>query len=158
MNLVALALLITALIAFVAFHFLVVDYDSDPSTVEKTPERGWEIWLELIGFLKDADFTEFRGMIAAASFLCATLLVVLAPFLVPVLKRSRLAWWVIVLPAGIATCGFGGIVGVDLLDPLNSYGPGVPCLLAAFAINFIGLLFIRHEAAPDLMADVPRPT
>lgn len=150
MNLVALALLLTALTAFVAFHFLVVEYESDKS------EMGWEIWPSLFEFLKQADFSEPRGMIAAASFLCATLLVVLAPFLVPVLKKSRLLWWVIVIPAGMATCGFGGIVGMNFLDFSNSYGPGIPCLVAAFALNFIGLLFIRREAPPDLLGD-PSP-
>ena len=148
MNVVALALLLTALIVFVAFHFLIVEYDSDPSAVGKN-EMGWEIWPSLFEFLKEADFSDLRGMIVAASFLCATLLVVLAPFLLPVLKRSRLAWWVVVIPAGIATCGFGGLVAMDLLDPSHSFGPAVPCLLAAFPLNFIGLLFIRREDTPD---------
>jgi peptidoglycan/LPS O-acetylase OafA/YrhL len=152
MNLVALALLLTALIAFVAFHFLVVEYDSDPM-VEGKHQIGWEIWRSLFEFLKQADFSESRGMVAAASFLSATLLVVLTPFLLPVLKKSRLMWWVVFIPAGMATCGFGGIVAMNFFNAENSFGPGIPCLLAAFALNFIGLLFIRREVASDLMGD-----
>jgi hypothetical protein len=58
---------------------------------------------------------------------------------------------VVVIPAGMATCGFGGIIATNLS---NSYGPGIPCLLGAFALNFIGLLFIRRELAADPMSAV----
>ena len=153
MNLVALALLLTALIAFVAFHFLVVEYASGSSTME-TDEMGWKIWPSLYDFLKDGDFSEIEETITAASLLCSTLLVLLSPFLIPVLKRSRLAWWVLVIPSGMATFGFVGIVGMSILSSSNPLGPGIPCLLAAFALNFIGLLFIRREATPDPVGEI----
>jgi hypothetical protein len=143
MNLVALALLITALLAFAAFHFLVVVY----STAFGEPhELGWRYWPVLFELLQSADATEPRVMIASASFLSAALVVTLSPFLLPFLRKSRPGWWVVVLSSGAATCGFGGIALTGVTDgDLDGYGPALPCLLAAFALNLIGLLFIRRE-------------
>jgi hypothetical protein len=150
MNLIALALLITALIAFIAFHFLVITIYTDPG-YSKTRDLGWEIWPELLEFLKDVDFDQLQGMIAASAFLTYCLLVVASPFLVPVLRVSRIGWWVTVIASGLAMLGFGGIVLISNDDPSFSLpGPGLYCLLASLALNFIGLLFIRREvpAAP----------
>ena len=150
MNLIALALLITALIAFVAFHFLVITIYTDPG-YSKTRDLGWEIWPELLEFLKDVDFDQIQGMIAASAFLTYCLLVVASPFLVPVLRVSRISWWVTVIASGVAMVGFGGIVLISDDDPSFSVpGPGLYCLLASLALNFLGLLFIRREPAAAL--------
>ena len=152
MNLIALALLITALIAFVAFHFLVITIYTDPG-YSKTRDLGWEIWPELLEFLKDVDFDQIQGMIAASAFLTYCLLVVASPFLVPVLRISRIGWWVTVIASGVAMLGFGGVILISNDDPSFSVpGPGLYCLLASLALNFLGLLFIRREvpAAPEV--------
>lgn len=145
MNLIALALLITALIGFVCFHFMVVDDDSN--------EMGWEFWPSLIDFLKDADFEEVEGMIAAAAFLSYTLLVAVTPFAITALCRSRAIWWLSTIASGSAMCGLGGVIIVGLMDASGSEaGPGLYCLLGSLLLNFLGLLFIRREvpAAPEM--------
>jgi drug/metabolite transporter (DMT)-like permease len=153
MNLIALALLITALIAFVAFHFLAVTIYTDPGLISKSQEFGWELWPALVDFLKDADFDELQGMVAASAFLTYCLLVVASPFITTILRKSRLIWWITVIASGVAMCGFGGMVLISDSDPSFSIpGPGLYCILASLALNFLGLLFIRREvpAAPEV--------
>ena len=153
MNLIALALLITALIAFVAFHFMVITIYTDPTLVSKSKETGWEIWPTLWDYLHLPDYHDLQGMTAASAFLTYSLLVVACPFILPFLRMSRLAWWITVIASGVATCGFGGIVLFTEHDPsISSPGPGLYCLLASLALNFLGLLFIRREmpAAPEV--------
>ena len=150
MNLIALALLITALIAFVVFHFLSFEIYTDPSY---GPSNGWMMWPGLIDFLGDVDFEDLAGMIAASAFLTYSLLVVVSPFIVPFLRISRLGWWMCIIASGVAMCGFGGVVLFSGHDPSFSVpGPGFYCLLASLALNFLGLLFIRREvpAAPEV--------
>jgi hypothetical protein len=148
MNLIALALLVTALIAFVAFHFLVITIVTDPGS-SRSDESGWRIWPELLEFLKDADFNDAEGMIAVSAFLTYCLLVVGSPFILPVLRMSRLGWWITVIASGLAMCGFGGMILLSEHDPAYSVpGPGTYCLLASLALNFLGLLFIRREVPP----------
>lgn len=143
MNLVALALLITALIGFVCFHFMVLNVD--------TERKGWQIWPSLIEFLKAADFDDLQGMVAAAAFLTYTLLVVATPFAIIALCRSRLLWWLIAIASGTAMCGLGGVIILGMIDDdVSAPTPGLLCLLASLALNFLGLLFIRREHAPDL--------
>ncbi|MCW1883385.1 hypothetical protein OKA04_01500 [Luteolibacter flavescens] len=152
MNVAALSLLVTALIVFVAFHFMVVDYASSPMGKNT---MGWHLWPELYRFVRMGNFSDSESTIAATCFLCATLLVALAPFSISFLQKSRLAWWVVVIPAGVATFGFGGTIGIELLNSPASFGPGIPCLIASFALNFTGLLLIRREPTPEPVVDAP---
>jgi hypothetical protein len=158
MNLIALAILVTALIAFVAFHFLVIQTYVDPG-FGQAEERGWRIWLEVYEFLKDPDPGEIEAMVGVSSFMASVVLVVASPLLVPVFSRSRWAWWIAVLVSGSAMCGLGGVV---LLGPSAdpSYavpGPGIHCLLAVLVLNFTGLLFIRRESRPSAEIDLQPP-
>jgi hypothetical protein len=151
MNLIALALLITALIAFVAFHFLPLEIYTDPSLFSKGHEIGWRIWPSLVRFLNDVDFNDLEGMIAVSAFLTYCLLVVGSPFIIPVLRVSRLGWWITVICSGLAMCGFGGMIVMTENNPSFSIpGPGLYCLLASLALNFLGLLFIRREPVAEL--------
>lgn len=138
MNLVALAVLSTSLLAYVAFHLLPIEAYTDP----ELEDRGWELWGEVYEFIKDPDANYSQEMIGVAGFLCSAFLIVVCPFLVPVMSRSRWLWWVMVLASGTAMCGLGGIV---LLAFIEEPGSGTYCLLAALALNFLGLLFIRRE-------------
>jgi peptidoglycan/LPS O-acetylase OafA/YrhL len=157
MNLIALALLSTAVIAFGAFHFLKVQTYVDPGLMGQPEELGWSIWVEVYEFLKSPDPDEFQPMIGVASLLASTVLVIACPLLVPVLSRSRLAWWVAVLASGSAMCGLGGILLFGQGDPDYSVpGPAIWCLLGVLVLNFTGLLFIRREAAAPAKLD-PQP-
>lgn len=148
MNLIALALLITALIAYVAFHFLPVEvYPPDLYGVE--PERGYEIWEEVVEFAKDPSANDEQDMIALAGFLCAAFLITACPFLIPFLHRSRWMWWTVGLMSGATLCGLGGVLFlIFFYEGASIPGPAIYCLLAAMALNFIGLLFIRREKTP----------
>jgi hypothetical protein len=155
MNLIALALLSTAVIAFVAFHFLKVQSYVDPGLMGQPEELGWSIWPEVYEFLKNPDPGEFQPMIGIASLLASSVLVITCPFLVPVLSRSRLVWWIAVLASGSAMCGLGGVLLFGQGDAVP--GPAIWCLLGVLVLNFTGLLFIRREAVAP--AEVhPQPT
>ena len=148
MNLIALAILVTALIAFAAFHFLVIQIYVDPSIMGQSEERGWKLWLETYEFLKYPDPSETQAMVGIASFLASTVLVIACPLLVPVFNRSRWLWWLVVLASGVAMCGLGGVLLLSPLDPSYAVpGPGMYCLLAVLVLNFTGLLFIRREGS-----------
>ena len=155
MNLIALAFLVTAVIAFAAFHFLLIDIHVDPVLTGQSEERGWTIWVEVYEFLKDPDPGESQAMIGVASFLASTALVIACPLLVPVFNRSHWLWWIAVLTSGAAMCGLGGVLLLSHSDPSYSVpGPAIYCLLAVLVLNFTGLLFIRREARPDIIDPV----
>ena len=157
MNLIALAILVTALIAFAAFHFLVVQTYVDPGLAGQPEERGWTIWLEVYEFFKDPDPDETQAMIGVASFLAATALVIACPLLVPVFNRSRWLWWIAIMASGVAMCGLGGILLFSPSDPGYAVpGPAIHCLVAVLVLNFAGLLFIRRELPP--VADIEPQT
>ncbi|WP_264513662.1 hypothetical protein [Luteolibacter rhizosphaerae] len=148
MNLIALALLITALIAYIAFHFLPLEvYPPDLYGIE--PDRGYEVWGEVVEFAKDPSANDPQDMIALAGFLCAAFLIIVSPFLVPLLHRSRWMWWTVVLVSGATLCGLGGVLLLIFFHDGEAIpGSGIHCLLAALALNFLGLLFIRREKSP----------
>ncbi len=139
MNLIALAFAVTALVVFVAFHFL----PWSPLW------KGWVVWEDIFGDLADGGLEEPPLVLAAASLLTESLLIVLLPFLLRMTWSSRLLWWTVTLVSGIATCALAGIIlYFILLDPYTraEAGPAVYCLVAAPVLNFISLLFVRREA------------
>jgi hypothetical protein len=136
LNLLALALLVTSLLIFVAFHFL-------PGP--KGEGQGWEVWMQLWVAIRDPEnFDEPRVIIAIATFLSFTALVVCSPFLIVIYRRSRLAWWLATIVGGVATLGFWiAILSTSTLEELGQYGVA---LLAAPAVNLIGLFLIRGHS------------
>lgn len=155
MNLIALALLITALIAFVAFHFLPLESDTEIDRMGIEPhdvEAGWLIWQEIASFFKAPDIDDVLDMIGVSSFLSCVVLIIASPFLISVLQRSHLVWWVATIASGLVLTGLGGLVVITELEPDDRPGPAIYCLLASLALNFLGLLFIRREvpAAPEV--------
>jgi hypothetical protein len=133
MNRVALGLLVAAFLSFAAFHFL-------PGFGEV--EACWRVWLEVREMIADMRFFADPGDFATLSaFLMITLLIVASPFLLPVFRGSRLAWWLATLMSGLALFSLWILVMADT-DPAT-LGPAGWCLLAAPAFHLIGMTLIR---------------
>jgi hypothetical protein len=154
MNLIALALLITSLIAFITFHFLptISGEEIDREGYDPNEFKGWTIWEEIGNFAKSPNIGDFQEMIGVSTFLTGVLLILSSPFLIPVLRRSRLVWWIATLGSGLVLTGLGGLLVISNLDPDDNPGPAIYCILASLALNFLGLLFIRREipASPEV--------
>ncbi len=155
MNLIALALLITALIAFGAFHFLPVMSETEFDRMGADPNEinaGWSIWQEIGNFLEAPDIHDSSAMIGVSTFLTFVVLILACPFLIPLFRRSRLVWWVATIASGLVLTGLGGLLVITNLGPGDHPGPAIFSLLASLALNFLGLLFIRREvpAAPEV--------
>lgn len=146
MNLLALALLITALIAFTGFHLLPVE-----SRIESGD--GWWVWHEIGIFLESPDLQDIQSMIGISSFLTCVVLILSGPFLIHILRRSRLACRLATIVSGMVFAGLGVVVAIHNLRPATQPGPAVFCLLASLALNFLGLLFIRREVPAPPVVD-----
>jgi len=148
MNLIALAVLLTALISLGAFHLLVLaDRRPDEDVV-----HGWQVWPEIWQFFTEFDFSDIRDVIATSAFLTSVLLIVVAPFAIPLFRASRPAWWLAAIVSGSALIGLSGILLLDYTqapEDAEKLGPGFFCLIAAQFLNFLGLMFIRREINPD---------
>ncbi len=152
MNQIALALLITALISFVAVHFLVLQRYTDPM-LELPETVGWQVWPGMGDTLRfHLSSNDISGMVALSAFITFSLTVIGCPLLVPFLRASRISWWIVVITSGAAMCGLGGNILMEQDPSFSTPGPGLYCLLASLALNFLGLLFIRREvpAAPEV--------
>jgi len=144
MNLIALAVLLTGLISLIAFHGMVfVDRGLGDEVV-----YGWQVWPEIWQFILDPDFSELGDLIMISAFLTSVLLIVIAPFAIPLFRASRLAWWLAAIVAGTALVGLTGVLLVDYSDvppDAEKLGSGFFCLVTSQVLNFLGLLFIRRE-------------
>lgn len=110
--------------------------------------RGWTIWFEILEEVQNPDlFRDTRDLISIASLLSLLALVTASPFLIQVYLKSRLAWWLATLMAGISTLALWVIVLV--MVELQWIGLGGWCLLAAPALNFAGLLSLRLGKRAD---------
>jgi hypothetical protein len=164
MNRIAFAILIFALLAFIAFHFLplVVIYDVGPGGSEESEVvTGWQMWPDAWENAKSggAGSSDIAAdMISNAALACGTLLIIAAPFLIPVLRISRITWWILVLMSGLAAMGLSGVTVFyfGLPQPADGalIGAGFYLLVTAQILNFIGLLFIRREVVSELSVEV----
>lgn len=152
LNLVALAILFTALAAFLAFHALPFRAGSE--------EVGWAVWVEVAEYLSDPEWSDTRPLIGVTTLISAALLIVASPFLVPILRLSRLSWWVAVLSSGMIMTGLGGLIVIThyIDESSETSGPALPCLIAALTLNFLGLLFIRREVPRAVIPDAAAST
>jgi hypothetical protein len=143
-----MTLLVAALVFFAAFHLL-------PGFDE---QAGWRIWPNLGGLLSrlmkspDSLLLGPTGAVAIASFLTFSLLIVASPFLTNVWRKSRLAWWIVVIFSGVTSAGF--LVSILTQNPISELDTGAWCLLISPGLNFIGLLLARGKS-PD--AGFPPP-
>lgn len=107
-----------------------------------TERRGWFIWSDIIQAVQRPElFRDTKDLITIASLVTLLALVTASPFLVSVYLKSRLAWWLAALMAGLSTCALWIIV--LFMVELSRVGLGDWCLLAAPALNFAGLLSLR---------------
>jgi hypothetical protein len=149
MNFVALAVLVTGLISLVAFH-LIVFVDHGPGGAMS---YGWEVWPEIWEAMKDPDLNDIADLIATSAFLTSVLLILIAPFAIPLFRASRLGWWVATIVSGMALVGLSGVLLANYSDEPSDFarlGPGFYCLIASQILNFLGFTFIRREHVPDL--------
>ena len=146
MNLIALVLLVTALIAFVTFHFLPMYHLPMADN-----RHGWTVWIDMSYYARSMTASNSQlENILLSGLLAFAPLVSCAPFLVPVLRVSRLSWWLAVVTSGLTFTGSGGVLLLWMGRAGVMPGPAFVCLLASLSLNFLGLLFIRREQAPDL--------
>ena len=144
MNLIARALLITALLFFVGFHL----GDWVRATLDLEPLKGWELWKNAISVVRHSNL---RGLphslfITMSALSVATVLICGGPFAVKPLAASRALWWGATVVSAASFVGFGGFMAYHMAEnALHEPGSGFFCLLAAQMLNFIGLLFIRRE-------------
>ncbi|WP_265593964.1 hypothetical protein [Haloferula sp. BvORR071] len=151
MNRTAVIVFVLGLLAFVAFHLLVVDYYVDPAIAGGAEPRGWEVWEAMWEFCKSPDLGEMPETLVLPSFVCSALLAVTSPFLVPVFRKSRPLWWLGVLVSGLVLLSLGGVTLATPVDPeISVPGPGTYCCLGALVLNFLGFLFVRREQRPEL--------
>lgn len=137
-RLVSATFLFGALVLFVAFHFLPADGG----------DRGWTIWRDVWRILREpADIiNNGRQLIALASFMNFTLLILVSPFLGEVWRKSRLAWGIALACSGAAAAGFWMLIALD--PPASGLQIGGWFLFLAPVLNFIGLLFARGGLLP----------
>ena len=147
MNRVAVIVFSVGLLFFGVFNFVPFIIFLDPAMA--TPTEGWRLWGKLVDAVRHGSLEDSKVMISWAALLCGELLIVTSPFLVPVFRLSRLAWWIAMLLSG---CAVSGVVGVMLLEPPPAsidLGLGCYSLIAALALNFLGFFFIRREIPPN---------
>lgn len=149
MNLIALAFLITALIAFVVFHFTVFIRH-----LELEPLFGWQIWPEVWGGFSRPNFNDPAELIACTAFCTSAMLITISPWILPFLRNSRLAWWLLILMSGAVLIGLSGTLVANYFPHQSKkLGTGFYCLIAAQVLHFAGLLFIRREVPPASLLD-----
>ncbi len=129
--LISWLLLVGAFVVFLAAHGL-------PAFGEE--DRGWSTWVDLWVLLRNPDdLLEPLLAVAVASFLTFTLLILTAPFLQSVWRRSRLVWWLATGFSGLATLGFLTMLVMEHSEG-STYGSGGWCFMIAPVLNFAGLV------------------
>ncbi len=154
MNRIALVLFVSAFGSFVAFHF--IPFWSLPNPYSRSNISGWEAWTEFARSLRSFSSVEVSDLILWSSFLTGSLLLVASPWLIPVFRISRMAWWICVLATAISTLGFFGVLIPDVKASEEvGPGPGLLCLFSAMLLNFLGFCFIQREIPANPVIESP---
>lgn len=103
-QMVSMALLIAALVLFVAFHFL-------PHYTQGA--RGFHMWLGVKNVLRNSTFIteEPFFVMGLACFFDIALLTVISPFLIQVWSKSCPAWWLATISSGLGGVGYWVVFG-----------------------------------------------
>ena len=103
-------------------------------------DRGWRVWEETLNFLQSPDpLNDPLVSVGVASFLTFTVLILVAPFIHWVWRRSRLVWWLATGFSGLATLGFLTMLVMEHSEGAI-YGAGGWCFMIAPILNFAGLV------------------
>ncbi|MEO5917195.1 MAG: hypothetical protein ABIS50_23395 [Luteolibacter sp.] len=147
-----------AIAAFAAFHFI-----RDP---EMNNEAGWNVWKELWDLVRHPSGMNSNpmGWVAISSFLMASLLIVVSPFLGSVWIRSKMAWLPTVIFGGLSAAGFAVAIFIGKSEGEQRIGWGLYLLMAAPFLNFIGLLLARvgapkvdrSQLGPEVRPSLPK--
>lgn len=152
MNLIALALFITALISLVAFHLL--PFDPSLSTTNPGENRGWIIWQFIGSVFSSARIFRVPDVetLAYGCLPVSMMLVTVAPFLIAVLRGSRPIWWMMMIMTSVCLASVSWLIWSLSRDPITTPPPSISVYLTAVILNFLGLLFIRREvpSAPEV--------
>lgn len=133
--------MVAAIAAFATFHVI---RHSDQNN-----DLGWMIWRDLWDLLLNPSrMDEPIGWVAVASFLGASLMIVVSPFLGRVWIKSKMAWLPTVIFSGITAVGFSVAILIGRSTNDQSLGWGMVLLMAAPVLNCIGLLLARTGASP----------
>jgi|688.fasta_scaffold269585_3 hypothetical protein len=128
--LISWLLLVGAFVVFLAAHGL-------PSFGN---DRGWWVWEGILVFLRSSDpLNDPLVSVGTASFLTFTVLILVAPFIHWVWRRSRLVWWLATGFSGLAMLGFLTMIG-KFHSEETTYNPGAWCFMIAPVLNFAGLV------------------
>ena len=141
LRLLPAACLLAALASFVAFHFLPIA----PNSLI----FGWTTWEGVWVMLKDPEKI-MRGSLDAmllASFLTTALLIPTSPFLLPVIRKSYLAWLILSGSSLVAGLGFWIAISPDWFILVN-IEMGFGFFFLAITLNFLGLATARLGTQP----------
>ncbi|MCW1921597.1 hypothetical protein OKA05_03465 [Luteolibacter arcticus] len=136
-NRLGVALLIAALVCWIGFHLLPID----------DYMRGWELWKRIWEITTRGYRPGWQNLIAISAFLAIAILVTASPFVTLPLRTSKPCRWLAIVASGAALLGLGSLIVMDFPG-----GPASALLLAAMALNFVGLICLRSprlESGPD---------
>ena len=139
LNRVGIAVLIAALVSLISFHLLPVYSDA----------RGWEIWKRIWVLVTRGSLPPWKSMIAISAFLTIAILVTASPFMTSLIRTSKPCRWLAIVVSGAAFLGLGSLIVVDTPN-----APAFWFLLAAMALNFVGLICLRSPRLETAL-DVP---
>lgn len=108
--------------------------------------RGWGLWVEVVEIFRSNDWQKeplSQSVVLGAGFVTLSFLTLGGPFLFPLVRASRMTWWVVVVlcafPCAAAAMLWRLKVGQDLPG-------GLWWLLAALVAHLGGLFCVRGVA------------
>lgn len=159
-DLLAGALLIAAAVLFLLFQALPIS-SRKVSDNHWLAEHGYVVWSEMGEMLSRPGRLDMESGLITAGILMGTALAMASPFLIGILSRSRLLWWVAVLASALVFCGVTGVVGWNLMDSFHDptvfrWKSGMACLVLWPLLHFVGVLCIRKREPEQPAATDPR--
>jgi hypothetical protein len=150
-DLLARVILAVALVLFLLSIFLVNMRWEDPFTggMGWQEDRGYDLWKMMYEALLFEDLDHVTRFLISASVVGSAMILV-APFLVGVLSRSRPLWWLGIICSGISLAAYAPVMiwsqwqgDWDLLK--YEFCLGYYFDSASMVLNFVGLLCVRRR-------------